>query len=64
MSLYSEVAGVGTGVWQSFEKAAEKTVHVRRTFVPDPGNKAVYDRGYGTYRELYENLKGMMNNAQ
>ena len=58
------LAGIGTGVWQSFEEAAEKTVRVKRTFVPDPGPKAVYDRGYGTYRELYENLKGMMNNAQ
>ena len=58
------LAGVGAGVWQSFEEAAEKTVRVKRTFVPDPGTKAVYDRGYGTYRELYENLKGMMNNAQ
>ena len=54
------LAGVGTGVYGSFEEAAEKTVRVKKSFVPDPEAKAVYDRGYRTYRELYENLKGMM----
>jgi xylulokinase len=34
---------------------------VKRTYVPDPAAKAVYDRGYETYRRLYENLKDMMN---
>ena len=55
------MAGVGTGVWQSFEEAARQTVRVRRTFTPDPENAEVYGRGYETYRKLYEHLKDMMN---
>lgn len=55
------LAGVGTGVWRNFEEAAGRTVAVKRTYVPDPAAKAVYDRGYETYRRLYENLKDMMN---
>lgn len=57
------LAGVGTGVWQSFEEAAGQTVRVRRTFEPGTENKAVYDRGYETYRQLYENLKDLMNGS-
>jgi len=54
------LAGVGTGVFGSFEEAAAQTVKVRKTFAPDPGAKAVYDQGYETYRKLYERLEGMM----
>ena len=41
-------------------EAARQTVQVRKTYEPDPGTKAVYDRGYETYRKLYEQLKDMM----
>ena len=54
------LAGMGTGVWQSFEDAARQTVRVRKTFEPDRAVKDVYDRGYETYRKLYENLKDLM----
>ena len=54
------LAGVGTGVWPDFEEAARRTVRVRKTFEPAADTKPVYDRGYETYRRLYENLKGMM----
>ena len=54
------LAGVGTGVWQSFEEAARRTVRVNRTFAPDPAVRETYDRGYGKYRRLYENLKDLM----
>ena len=33
----------------------------KKTYAPDPGTKDVYEQGYGTYRELYEHLKGLMN---
>lgn len=55
------IAGVGTGVWPDFEEAARQTVRVRKTFEPDPETKTVYDRGYETYRQLYENLKDLMS---
>lgn len=54
------LAGVGTGVWHSFEDAVRQTVRVKRRHAPDPAAKAVYDKGYETYRQLYENLKGLM----
>ena len=55
------LAGVGTGVWQDFEEAARQTIRVNRTHEPDPKVKAIYDRGYETYRKLYGNLKDLMN---
>ena len=54
------LAGVGTGVWGSFEEAAEQTVRVKRRYEPDPENREQYDRGYEKYRKLYEHLKDMM----
>ena len=57
------LAGVGTGVWSSFEEAAAQTVRVRKRYAPDPEAGAVYDRGYRVYRELYEHLKDMMSHS-
>lgn len=54
------LAGVGTGVYQSFEEAAEKTVAVRRSYEPNPETKAIYDAGYARYLELYTRLEPMM----
>ena len=54
------LAGVGTGVWPDFEEAARQTVQIRKTYTPDPEKKAAYDRGYETYRQLYEHLKDLM----
>jgi len=55
------LAGVGTGVWNSFEDAVRQTVRVKKQYEPDPEKKSVYDKGYGTYRKLYENLKDLMS---
>ena len=55
------LAGVGTGVYCSFEEAAERTIRVKKTFTPDPEKRAVYDRGYETYRKLYPALEEIMN---
>ena len=54
------LAGVGAGVYGSFEEAAGQTVLVRKTYEPETANRAVYDRGYEIYRKLYENLEGLM----
>jgi xylulokinase len=54
------LAGVGTGVWSSFEEAARQTVRVKKTYAPDPGTRDIYERGYGIYRKLYEQLKDLM----
>ena len=55
------LAGVGTGVYGSFEEAAQRTVSVKMTYAPDPAMKAVYDKGYETYRKLYPALEEIMN---
>lgn len=55
------LAGVGTGVWPDFEKAVAQTVRVKKTYAPDVSAKEVYDRGYETYRQLYEHLEDLMN---
>ena len=55
------LAGVGTGVYDSFETAAERTVQVKRSVKPNPETGETYDRGYAVYRELYEDLKDLMH---
>ncbi len=57
------LAGVGTGVYGSFRDACARTVAVKRTHTPDPEPKAVYDRQYRAYRELYDRLSPMMTDA-
>ena len=54
------LAGVGTGVYQSFEDAAARTVSVKKTYEPNPVLKHVYDSGYETYRKLYPALEELM----
>ncbi len=55
------LAGVGTGVYESFDEAVKLTVHTTRHHDPDPGNREVYDKNYKIYRELYEDLKDLMD---
>lgn len=57
------LAGVGTGVYKSFEEAVEKTVSPGRRHMPNEKNRKVYDEGYKIYRSLYKNLKPIMNES-
>ncbi len=54
------LAGVGTGVYGSFDEAVSKTVRVRRICTPDNNRIAVYDAAYARYLALYERLSPMM----
>ncbi len=54
------LAGVGTGVYSSFEEAVEITVETKRKHVPNKDNKEIYDKMYNKYLKLYDNLKDMM----
>ncbi len=54
------LAGVGTGVYKSFEEAVEKTVVVTRTHKPSMDKNKKYKKFYDIYIELYKNLKGIM----
>lgn len=51
------LAGVGTGIYKSFEEAVKKTVNIRRIHKPDQRNYEIYKGYYELYLELYQNLK-------
>lgn len=57
------LAGVGVGAYAGFEEAVRQTVSIRRTHVPDPAVKSLYDKAYRTYRQLYDNTKNLMKEA-
>ncbi len=54
------LAGVGTGVYTSYEEAVTGTIRVLRTHEPNPANHLKYQATYDLFREIYENLKGTM----
>jgi len=55
------LAGVGTGVFSSFEDAVARTVAIKREHLPDMEKFKKYQETYQTYLLLYENLKGIMH---
>ncbi len=57
------LAGVGVGVYSDFQEAVDTTVTIKRNHSPNPEVKAVYDRNYEIYLELYENLKTTMDKS-
>jgi len=50
------LAGVGAGIYESVEKACEKTIKVSTVDKPDPDNVAVYKKFYDIYHSLYPAL--------
>jgi len=54
------LAGVGIGLYPDFETAA-RTIQVGRVHEPHPD--PAYEKGYHTYRALYENLKNLMGSC-
>jgi xylulokinase len=51
------LAGVGVGVYESFEEAIEETVQIRRVQEPDRKNHEIYKKSMELYLQLYEDLK-------
>ncbi len=56
----SILAGIGTGVYKSYQEAVDKNVAIVREHTPNPELHDVYMKNYAIYRELYENLKDTM----
>lgn len=54
------LAGVGVGVYRSFQEAVARTIRIKRTHQPDAANHQIYRRYYQLYRELYQQLKELM----
>ena len=55
------LAGVGTGVWSSVEKACETAVRVAKRVEPEKKGVALLDRQYAAFRKLYPALRGIMH---
>lgn len=51
------LAGIGAGVYSSFEEAVSKTVRIQRTHEPDHEAGKVYRAYYKLYLGLYQKLK-------
>ncbi|GHU63014.1 xylulokinase [Clostridia bacterium] len=58
------LAGVGAGIYRDFEEAASVFVKSGRRIRPNPDNRGVYEKGYKTYRKLYEQLKDLTSGEQ
>lgn len=54
------LAGVGVGLYDSFEEAVSMTVKVTRRHEPNMENYKIYQKNYETYLALYQNLKDIM----
>ncbi|MCL5104282.1 MAG: xylulokinase [Armatimonadetes bacterium] len=52
------LAGVGTGIYPSVEKACRSVINVATSTPADREAKAVYDKYYTVYQSLYQSLKG------
>ena len=52
-------AGIGAGIFESYEAAAGKLVQVSRKVMPRPEYAAVYERKYGLYRKVVGALSGV-----
>ena len=55
------LAGVGTGVYSSYDEALATTIRITRVHEPDARNHARYQPVYALYREIYESLKDTMH---
>ncbi len=51
------LAGIGCGVYRSYEEAVGRTIAITRVHEPDVEKRAVYDRSMELYLRLYENLE-------
>lgn len=58
------LAGVGVGMYKSFDEAVNKTVAKKRYHEPDIGKQEIYTKNYRVYLKLYENLKAVMKGEE
>lgn len=54
------LAGVGTGIYSDFDEAVNTIIRIKRTHCSNPKTWDIYAKNYKIYRELYEDLKGLM----
>jgi L-xylulokinase len=54
-------AGIGAGIFKSYEEAIGRMVHIERVVSPVPGRREVYDRLYRHYLDLYPAVRPVMH---
>ncbi|MHB1347705.1 MAG: FGGY-family carbohydrate kinase, partial [Candidatus Humimicrobiaceae bacterium] len=52
------IAGVGTGIFESFEEAVERIIKVKKIFYPIESNYKLYSELYSLYIQIYEESLG------
>lgn len=57
------LAGVGVGVYGSYEEAVKATIHITRTHYPDPAAHRAYEAGMRRYLRLSEALNPVFSDA-
>ena len=55
------VAGVGAGVYASYDEAVDKTISIQRSHQPDMDKHQAYEPYYEIYESLYPTLKDTMH---
>jgi len=55
------LAGVGVGMYASFDEAVAKTVKITKEYKPNQDNSQIYKERYKTYLQVYKDLKLTMN---
>jgi len=54
------LAGVGAGVYESFDQAVRDTVRISKRYLPNPENYERYQKNYEIYLSIYTQLKDVM----
>lgn len=58
------LAGVGVGYYPDFRQAVSGTIADRQIYYPRAKAAGIYDKNYRVYRQLYEQLKGIMQGKE
>ena len=51
------LAGIGTGIYSSYEQAVKKTINIERVHEPNLENHRAYEKSMELYLELYGDLR-------
>ena len=54
------LAGVGAGIYPSFQAAVQQSIRIKKTYLPDPENHELYKAAFTRYLELYQAVKPLM----
>ncbi|MGD8458485.1 MAG: FGGY-family carbohydrate kinase [Anaerolineales bacterium] len=57
------LAGKAIGIFPDIEAACDEMIQEKDKFVPNPENRAIYDRGYEHYKKLFKDLGSMFDTA-